>query len=126
MNIYKPGLLGLLICLLGISCNRIMYTEKNADGTYNFEESEHDPMNVKICTLSNGLKVYMSVNKDAPRIQTLITTRAGSKNDPSDATGLAHYLEHMLFKGSTKIGALDWDKEKILLKQISDLYEKHR
>ncbi|MCH2022411.1 MAG: insulinase family protein [Saprospiraceae bacterium] len=126
MEIYKPGLLGLLICLLSTSCNKIMYTEKNIDGTYNFETVENDPMNVKICTLSNGLKVYMSVNKDAPRIQTLIATRAGSKNDPSDATGLAHYLEHMLFKGSTKIGALDWEKEKILLKQISDLYEKHR
>jgi predicted Zn-dependent peptidase len=67
----------------------------------------------------------MSVYKDAPRIQTFIATRAGSKNDPADATGLAHYLEHMLFKGSSKIGALDWEKEKVLLKEISDLYEEH-
>ncbi len=122
----KSGFLLLLLCLTGISCNRNMPTTKNADGTYQFEEVQNDPMKVKICTLSNGLKVYMSVNKDAPRIQTLICTRAGSKNDPADATGLAHYLEHMLFKGSSKISALDWEKEKVLLQQISDLYEKHR
>jgi predicted Zn-dependent peptidase len=103
-----------------------MQTKKNADGTYAFETVEGDPMGVKIYTLANGLKVYMSVNKDEPRIQTMIATRAGSKNDPSDATGLAHYLEHMLFKGTSKIASLDWEKEKVLLQQISDLYEKHR
>jgi zinc protease len=81
---------------------------------------------VKIYTLANGLKVYMSVNKNEPRIQTFVATRAGSKNDPTDATGLAHYLEHMLFKGTSKIGTLDWEKEKVLLKKISDLYEKRR
>ena len=82
--------------------------------------------NVKIYTLANGLKVYMSVNKDAPRIQTFIATRAGSKNDPSDATGLAHYLEHMLFKGTSRIGTLNWEKESQLLQTISDLYETRR
>ncbi len=92
---------------------------------YQYQTVDNDPMGVKIYTLKNGLRVYMSVYKDAPRIQTFIATRAGSKNDPADATGLAHYLEHMLFKGSSKIGALDWDKEKEVLQQISDLYEEH-
>jgi zinc protease len=126
MNLKKLGLLILLFCLVGMSCNRYMQTKKNADGTYNYETVPGDPMGVKIYTLANGLKVYMSVFKDAPRVQTLIATRAGSKNDPVDATGLAHYLEHMLFKGTSKIASLDWDKEKVLLKQISDLYEVNR
>ncbi len=91
-----------------------------------FETAPNDPMNVKIGTLSNGMKVYMSVYKDAPRVQTLIATRAGSKNDPSDATGLAHYLEHMLFKGNSHFGTKDWAKEKAELQVISDLYEKRR
>ena len=91
-----------------------------------YQTVDGDPMGMKLYTLKNGLRVYMSVYKDAPRIQTLIATRAGSKNDPADATGLAHYLEHMLFKGSSKIGALDWEKEKVMLKEISDLYEAHR
>lgn len=92
----------------------------------NFQTVSDDPMDVKIHTMANGMKVYMSVNKDEPRIQTNIAVRAGSKHDPPDATGLAHYLEHMLFKGNSKIASLDWDKEKVLLKQISDLYEKRR
>ncbi|MEY4926104.1 MAG: hypothetical protein RI894_540, partial [Bacteroidota bacterium] len=91
-----------------------------------YETVPNDPMNVKIGTLSNGMKVYMSVYKDAPRIQTLIATRAGSKNDPEDATGLAHYLEHMLFKGNSHFGTKDWPKEKAELQVISDLYEQRR
>ena len=95
-----------------LSCNK----NKGMTGSkYKYETVENDPLGAKIYTLKNGLKVYMSVYKDAPRIQTFIATRAGSKNDPADATGLAHYLEHMLFKGSSKIGALDWEKEKVLL-----------
>lgn len=93
---------------------------------YTYKTVEGDPLNAKIYTLKNGLKVYMSVYKDAPRIQTFIAVRTGSKNDPADATGLAHYLEHMMFKGTSKIASLDWEKEKVLLKQISDLYEKNR
>ncbi|MEM9823196.1 MAG: insulinase family protein, partial [Bacteroidota bacterium] len=93
---------------------------------YDYRTVPGDPLGTKIYTLSNGMKVFMSVNKDEPRIQTNIAVRAGSKHDPADATGLAHYLEHMLFKGTSKVGALDWDKEKVLLQEISDLYEAHR
>ena len=53
----------------------------------------------------------------------MIAVRTGSKNDPSTNTGLAHYLEHMLFKGTDKYGSLDWAKEEPLLKQIDGLYE---
>ncbi|MFQ3576119.1 MAG: insulinase family protein, partial [Cytophagales bacterium] len=76
--------------------------------------------------MANGLKVYLSVYKDAPRIQTYIAIGAGSKNDPSHATGLAHYLEHILFKGTSKIGTSDWEKEKVLLDKIEALYETYR
>jgi zinc protease len=91
-----------------------------------YETAPNDALNVKIATLSNGMKVYMSVYKDAPRVQTMIATRAGSKNDPETATGLAHYLEHMLFKGNSHFGTKDWAKEKVQLQIISDLYEKRR
>lgn len=122
MKKLKIGLFGIFsVCTLHWGCN----TTKNMT-TNGYETVENDPMKVKIHTLKNGLKVYMSVVKDAPRIQTYVVTRAGSKNDPADATGLAHYLEHMLFKGTSEIGALDWKEEKKLLGKISDLYEKHR
>ncbi|HET6226384.1 MAG TPA: insulinase family protein, partial [Bacteroidia bacterium] len=52
--------------------------------------------------------------------------RAGSKNDPHDATGLAHYLEHMLFKGTDKFGSKDYVKEKVELDKIENLFEVYR
>lgn len=86
----------------------------------------NDPFNTRIYTLSNGLKVYLSVNKDAPRIQTLIAVKAGSKFDPPQTTGLAHYLEHMMFKGSRDFGTKNWSKESPLLDSISAYFEYHR
>jgi predicted Zn-dependent peptidase len=64
--------------------------------------------------------------KDAPRIQTYVATRAGSKNDPADATGLAHYFEHMMFKGTTKFGTTDFSKEGPLIAKIDSLFEVYR
>lgn len=93
---------------------------------YKYESVENDPLQTRIYTLDNGLKVYLSLNKDEPRIQTNIAVRAGSKYDPAETTGLAHYLEHMLFKGNSKIASLDWEKEKVVLQEISDLYELHK
>ncbi len=70
--------------------------------------------------------MYISPNADEPRIQTMVAVKAGSKNDPAETTGLAHYLEHMLFKGTSKFGTSNWEAEKKLLQGISDLYEQHR
>lgn len=91
-----------------------------------YESVANDPLNTRIYTLDNGLKVYMSVYKDAPRIQTYIAVGAGSKNDPKDATGLAHYLEHMLFKGTDKFGTKDFAKEEPLVNAIDSLFEVYR
>lgn len=93
---------------------------------YTYQSVPGDPLDVKIYTLPNGLKLFLSVNPEEPRIFTNIVVRAGSKQDPADTTGLAHYMEHMLFKGTSKIGTLDWEQEKIFLEKISDLYEQHR
>ncbi len=101
-------------------------TKKEVAQNYPFERFEGDPMNTQIYTLDNGLKVYLSVNKDEPRIYTSIAFKAGSKNDPPETTGLAHYMEHMLFKGTAHFGTQNWEKESELLTQIADLYEAHR
>jgi len=85
-----------------------------------------DPFNARIYTLKNGLKVYISVNKNAPRIQTMIAVKAGSKFDPPQTTGLAHYLEHMMFKGSHDFGTADWAHESVLLDSISAYFEYHK
>ncbi|MDB5282856.1 MAG: peptidase [Bacteroidota bacterium] len=91
-----------------------------------FESYPDDPFKARIYTLKNGLKVYISVNKDAPRIQTYVAVKAGSKFDPAQTTGLAHYLEHMMFKGSHDFGTKDWSKEKVLLDSVSAYFEMHK
>ena len=91
-----------------------------------YETVPGDPLGTKIYTLKNGLTVYMSVNKDEPRIQTLMPVRAGGKDDPADNTGLAHYLEHMMFKGTEQFGTQDYAAEKPLLASIDSLFEVYR
>jgi zinc protease len=91
-----------------------------------FQTFPNDAINVQHHTLSNGMQLFLSINKEQPRIFTNLVVRAGSKFDPAETTGLAHYLEHMMFKGSSRIGALNWETEKVLLQKISDLYEAHR
>lgn len=100
-----------------------VHTDKN---NYEYITVTHDENKVRIYTLKNGLKVFLAQNFISPRIQTFIPVRTGSNNDPSDNTGLAHYLEHMMFKGTSKIGTQNWEKEKVFLDQISELYEKHK
>lgn len=103
--------------------NETIHTDSN---NYEYITISNDENKVRIYTLKNGLKVFLAQNFDAPRIQTYIPVRTGSNNDPSDNTGLAHYLEHMMFKGTSKIGTQNWEKERELLDQISDLYEQHK
>ena len=104
-----------------LSCGTLM-----AQKTYQYKTYPNDPLNVREYTLDNGLKVFMSVYKDAPKIQTYIAVRAGSRNDPHETTGLAHYLEHMMFKGTQRLGTTDWEKEKVLIQKIEDLFEAYR
>lgn len=94
-----------------------------ASGGYTYKYVTNDPMATRFYTLKNGLTVILSPNKKEPRVAAKIAVRAGSNNDPRNHTGLAHYLEHLLFKGTDKFGSLDWSKEKPLLDSIDNLYE---
>lgn len=93
---------------------------------HDFRQVDGDPLNTLLYTLPNGLKVYMTVNKDQPRIQTYIPVRVGGKNDPAETTGLAHYFEHMMFKGTPNFGTRDYAAEKPMLDQIEALFETYR
>ncbi|WP_417427617.1 M16 family metallopeptidase [Halpernia sp.] len=93
------------------------------DGGYTYKYVSNDPMKARFYTLKNGLTVILSPTPKDPRIQAYVAVKAGSKTDPATNTGLAHYLEHMLFKGTDKYGTLDWAKEKPQLDKIDALYE---
>lgn len=115
-----------LFCMLNAMAQKFDEQKITDSQGYSYVTVKNDQTGVRVYTLKNGLKVYLAKNDDAPRIQTYIPVRTGSNNDPSDNTGLAHYLEHMVFKGTSHLGTQDWAKEKVLLQQISDLYEQHK
>ena len=116
----KLLLVGTAFALLFASC------KKKEESKYKYETVKGDLTEARIYTLDNGLTVYLSVNKEEPRIQTYIAVRTGSKNDPSETTGLAHYLEHLMFKGTDKFGTTDYEAEKPFLDDIEARYEKYR
>ena len=85
----------------------------------------NDPMSVRIFELDNGLRVYLTENHEKPRFYAEVTVRAGSMHDPAETTGLAHYLEHLLFKGNRNYGTLEYAKEKKHLDRVRKLYQQH-
>jgi predicted Zn-dependent peptidase len=115
----------LFFLLIFISSSGISQVQTHNDGDYTYTTVDGDPMKTRIYKLNNGLTVYLTVYKNEPRIQTYIPVKAGSKNDPADGTGLAHYLEHMVFKGTDLYGTKDYAKEKPLIDEIIGLYDKY-
>lgn len=86
--------------------------------------SAQNPLEVKTYKLENGLTVYLNEDHSKPEIFGAIIVRTGSRNDPDDATGIAHYFEHIMFKGTDRIGTTDWETEKIYLDSISMYYDR--
>ncbi len=117
------SILFLLLCLFTLN---ISAQEEESSDRYQFQVVNDDPRHARIYTLDNGLKVYLMINNDQPRIQTAIAVRTGGKNDPAETTGLAHYLEHIMFKGTNHFGTTDYEAEKPMLDQIEALYETYR
>lgn len=97
-----------------------------AQKSYHYSTVVGDPMHARVYTLDNGLKVYMSVNRETPRLQTYIAVKTGSRNDPPETTGLAHYLEHLMFKGTTHFGSSNVAAEAPLLDTIECRFERYR
>lgn len=115
----------LIIC--GLAAQGQKYTWKtDTSGGYAYRYVTNDPARTRFYTLKNGLTVILSQNSKAPRIVFRMAVRAGSTSDPRTATGLAHYLEHLLFKGTDRFGTLNYAKEKPLLEKIQSLFENYR
>ena len=110
-----------LMVVCGLLCSppaMAGYTRINKD-------NPNDPMAAHIYRLDNGLTVYLTENHEKPRIYTEIAVRVGSKNDPSNNTGMAHYQEHLMSKGNHRLATIDFQKEKPHLDRIVELYEAH-
>src|SRR5580698_3453915 len=117
------GVAGVALAQDGVRTKYEWKTDSSAGYTY--RDVTNGPLQARVYTLSNGLTVVLSVNHKEPRVAVRIAVRAGSNTDPRDHTGLAHYLEHLLFKGTDQYGSLDWAKEKPYLDKIDALYEQY-
>jgi len=79
------------------------------------------PLEVKELKLSNGLTVWLNEDHSQPKVFGGVVVKAGAKDCPN--TGIAHYFEHMMFKGTDKIGTINYANEKVLLDSIALLYD---
>jgi predicted Zn-dependent peptidase len=114
-----------LVCFFTNAQKKTFTWAQATTAGYTYKYVTNDPAKARFYILKNGLTVILSPTKKDPRIQCYVATKAGSKTDPKDHTGLAHYLEHMLFKGTDKYGSLNWAKEKPELDKINALYEQY-
>ncbi|MEI7594318.1 MAG: insulinase family protein [Bacteroidota bacterium] len=97
------------VLVLSIAYSAFSFAQKNVE--------------IKQFKLDNGLTVILNEDHTRPEVFGLVAVKAGGKNDPKGATGMAHYQEHMLFKGTEEIGTTDWTKEKIHIDNIFKFYD---
>ena len=83
--------------------------------------STSDFLQVREHKLSNDLTVWLNEDYSQPKIFGAVVVKAGAKDSPN--TGIAHYFEHMMFKGTDKIGTIDYESEKVLLDIIAEKYD---
>ena len=105
---------------LFLLCGSLFYLALPAQ---TFQTYPDDPLGVKKTVLPNGFTVYLIEEHSQPVVMGAVAVKAGGKYDPKDATGMGHYLEHMLFKGTQDLGTIDYLKEKTYLDRIDSLYE---
>jgi zinc protease len=111
-----PSFLKKIIIVLVLSCFIL-------PSGFSQDQTKTNPLKVTKYVLDNGLTVLLNEDHSKPLVFGGVVTKAGSKNDPSDHTGIAHYLEHMLFKGTEEMGTTDYEKEKVFLENIYALYD---
>ncbi|MDR2681371.1 MAG: insulinase family protein, partial [Tannerella sp.] len=90
---------------------------------YSYTQEPKSPVSTEVreYILDNGLTVWLNEDHNQPKVFGAIVVKAGSKDCPN--TGIAHYFEHIMFKGTEHIGTVDYTAEKVFLDQIADKYD---
>lgn len=89
--------------------------------SYQSQAEDLNALKVKEYRLENGLTVWLNEDYSQPKVFGAVVVKAGAKDCPD--TGIAHYFEHMMFKGTDRIGTLDYESEKVLLDSIAMKYD---
>ncbi|MFO7721893.1 MAG: insulinase family protein [Bacteroidales bacterium] len=112
-----------LICFLSVLLSLALTTKAQYDESGNLIHITEENSNPLVYRLPNGLTVILHSDPSQPQVTGMVVVRTGGKNDLPEATGMAHYMEHMLFKGTTKIGTTDWGRESVHISRIFELYD---
>jgi zinc protease len=110
-----------VVVLIGAFSTPLVAQHYDNDG--NLLTIPDDVMEPIVYTLANGLTVILYPDNSQPQVTGMVVVNTGGKDDPADATGLAHYMEHMLFKGTSEIGTTNWDAESQHIERIFVLYD---
>ena len=78
-------------------------------------------LQVQELELSNGMKVWLNVDHSQPKVFGAVVVNAGAVDCPD--TGIAHYFEHIMFKGTDELGTVDYAAERVYLDSISMKYD---
>lgn len=108
--------------ILTLSIASIGFSQLNAvepDEKFNLAEFRRSiESRIQKKTLANGLRVIAMKQPASPTIACYLKIGVGSANEPFDQSGTAHFLEHLLFKGTPKMGTTNYEYEKMYLDQI--------
>jgi predicted Zn-dependent peptidase len=115
---------GLAIVLVAIAILTVSTTPANAEAQPIQAYIDRFKQNVTEFTLDNGLKFIVLERHEAPVVSFITYADVGGANEPVGQTGVAHYLEHLAFKGTRKIGTTDYDKEAPLLKRLDKQFDR--
>jgi len=95
-------------------------TTPKAPASNPYEQALAGRTTVKV--LPNGLTLIISERHEAPVFSFYTLVDAGSANDPTGQSGLAHMFEHIAFKGTDNIGTTDYAQEKVALDKVETTY----
>ncbi|MDH5720322.1 MAG: insulinase family protein [Spirochaetia bacterium] len=108
-----------LCIILTVLYNNNIFSNESAKETIKIDKLQEEfSKRIRKYTLKNGLRVILMQNGYTPTIAAYLKVGVGSSNEPFDQAGTAHLLEHLLFKGTKKLGTLDYNREKTYLEQI--------
>ena len=109
----------LLVLLTAFFCWASVYAADLAAEKFNVSEFQKTiEAKIQKRTLSNGLRVIAMRQTSSPTIACYLKIGVGSANEPFDQSGTAHFLEHLLFKGTPTMGTTNYKDEKVYLEQI--------
>ncbi|MCB0336236.1 MAG: insulinase family protein, partial [Bdellovibrionales bacterium] len=112
----------LMLAFLGSTTTSLFAQNDQSQGDLGLQDLANK---VELHTLSNGLRVLFYRRGVAPVFAGVVTTRVGGVDETLGETGIAHMLEHMLFKGTKDLGTSDYSKERVLLQELDQLVDKY-